>query len=94
MTYIAKLVAVAKYKNLTDKFKPFVHFHSELENVEVSDNDRIAVLQIDGTESYFPIFLKTNLTIEQIEEKLQKQETKLNSEARKLLLRHIEEEQK
>jgi len=94
MTYIAKLVSIAKYKNLTDKFKPFVHFHSELENVEILDNDRIAILQIESTESYFPIFLKTKPTIEQIEEKLTKQKTKLNSEARKLLLKYIEEEQK
>lgn len=90
MTYIAKLVTVSKFKNITDNLKPFVHFHSEMEKVDVSDNDKIAVLQIEGTESYFPIFLKAKPTIEQVEAKLAKQDTKLNAEARKLLLEYIE----
>ena len=58
MVYIAKIVTVSKYKNITDKFKPFINFHGDLENLEISDEDKIAILQIEGTESYFPIFLK------------------------------------
>jgi hypothetical protein len=91
MSYIAKMVTVAKYKNITDKLKPFVGFHSGLEDIEIEDNDKIAILQIEGTESYFPIFLKTKPTIEQIEEKLAKQDTKLNVESRKLLLQYLSE---
>ena len=91
MTYIAKLVSVAKFENITDKLKPFVGFHSELEKVKVEDEDKIAILQIEGTESFFPIFLKTKPTIEDIEAKLAKQETKLNAEARKLLRGYLNE---
>jgi hypothetical protein len=50
------------------------------------------MLQIEGTESYFPIFLKTKPTIEEVEEKLAKQDTKLNAEARKLLIDYLERE--
>ena len=81
---------MAKFENITDKLKPFVHFHSGLDDIEVGEADQIAMLQIDGTESYFPIFLKTKPTIEEIEEKLAKQDTKLNAEARKLLLDYLE----
>jgi hypothetical protein len=59
MVYIAKLVSVAKYKNITDKLKPFVHFQSSFENFEIEDEDKVAILQVEGTESYFPVFLKT-----------------------------------
>jgi len=92
MVYIAKLVTVAKYKNITDKLKPFVNFRSGLENIEVTDEDKIVILQIEGTESYFPVFLKTNPTILEVEAKLAKLETKLNADARKLLLEYMREE--
>ena len=91
MVYVAKLVTVAKYKNITDKLKPFVNFRSGLENIEITDDDKIAILQIEGTESYFPVFLKTNPTIQEVEAKLAKLETRLNTDARKLLLEYIKE---
>ena len=91
MVYIAKLVSVAKIKNVTDKLKPFVFFQSNLEKLEITDEDKVAILQIEGTESYFPIFLKTNPTIKEIEDKLANQETKLNSDAKKLLLEYMAE---
>jgi hypothetical protein len=91
MVYIAKLVSVAKYKNITDKLKPFVHFQSSFENFEIEDEDKVAILQVEGTESYFPVFLKTKPTIEEIEDKLAQQDTKLNSDAKKLLLEYLSE---
>ena len=81
---------MAKFENITDKLKPFVHFHSGLDDIEVDEEDQIAMLQIEGTESYFPIFLKSKPTIEEIEEKLAKQDTKLNAEARKLLIDYLD----
>lgn len=92
MTYIAKLVTVSAFKNLTDKYKPFVYYHSSLEDIEVDDDDKIALLQIEGTESYFPIFLKTKPTIEQIEEKMSKLKTQLNSETKNLLIKYFSEQ--
>jgi hypothetical protein len=92
MPYIAKFVTATKYKNITDKLKPFVHFSSGLENVDIDEKDRIIILQIEGTESYFPIFLKSKPTIEEIESKLSKQETRLNAETRKLILEYLSEE--
>ncbi len=91
MGYVAKLITVSKFKNITDKLKPFVHFHSGMEDIELSEDDKIAMLQIEGTESYFPIFLKNKPTIKEIEEKLAKQETVLNKDARRLLMEYLEE---
>lgn len=91
MVYIARFITVAAYKNITDKLKPFVNFHSSLENIEFEEDDKIALLQIEGTESYFPIFLKTKPTIEQIESKLAKQDTKLNTETKKILIGYLSE---
>ena len=91
MAYIAKVVTIAEYHEITDKLKAFVNFHSDLNEIELNDSDKIIILQIDGTESYFPIFLKTEPTMKQIEEQLDKQETKLNTESKKLLLEYIKE---
>ena len=91
MKYIAKIVTVARFKNITDNLKPFVYFHSELEQIDVQEDDQIVILQIEGTESYFPIFLKIKPTIEQIEEKLAKQETRLNTDTRKKLIEYLDE---
>ena len=91
MTYIAKFITIAKIKNITDKFKPFIAFHSALEKIETTDEDRVIILQIEGTESYFPIFLTKQPTIEQIESKLEKLETRLNNETKKLLVQYLEE---
>jgi hypothetical protein len=89
MPFVAKLVTVAKFKNLTDNLKPFVHFQGSLEDVEVQEDDEIAMLQIDTTDSYFPIFLKLKPTIEEIEEKLSKQEAILNSDAKNMLKQYL-----
>jgi hypothetical protein len=89
MTYIAKFVTAAKFENVTDKLKPFIIFHSGLEDITVENGDKVIILQIEGTESYFPIFLKTNPTLEEIESKLAKQETRLNTETKKLIKKYL-----
>jgi hypothetical protein len=89
MTYIAKLVSVAKYKNITTKLKPFVEFQSTLEKLELDEDDEVAILQIEGTESYLAIFLSTKPTIDDIESKLASQETKLNNDAKKILEKYV-----
>ena len=91
MTFIAKLVTISKFKNITDKLRSFVYFQSELENVTVKDGDKVAVLQIESTESYFPVFIEEKPSIKQIESKLAQQDTKLNAEARRILLEYLPE---
>jgi hypothetical protein len=91
MEYIAKIVTVSKFKNITDNLKPFVNFHSELGKIDVQEDDQIVLLQIEGTESYFPIFLNMKPTIDQIEEKLARQQTRLNTDTRKMLIKYLEE---
>ena len=92
MVYIAKIVTVTEYKNITDNLRPFVEFQSNLDNVEVGESDLIALLQVENTDSYIPIFLKAKPTMKEIEDKLAKQETKLNTDAKNLLLQYLARE--
>ena len=92
MVYKAKIVFLDKLKNVPDNLRPFVSFRSELEKVTVTGEDRVAVLQIESTGSYFPVFIETKPTLKQLEAKLKNQDTELNSEARKTLLGYISEE--
>ncbi len=88
-SYTAKLIMVAAAGDLRKDLKPFVDFHAGLLTYEVDPTERVAILQIMGTGSYFPVFLDRVDDIEAVEARLAKQESVLNNEARKVIERHL-----
>ena len=89
MVHIAKLITVTKLPNVPSHLMPFVQFHAQLEGIELEDNEKLAIIQIEGTQSYLAIFLDRSITMQDIESKLKAQDTKLNVEARNLLLQYL-----
>lgn len=81
MTHIAKMVAVTKVANVTDELLPFVQFKAEKEGRKLSGSEPVAILQIEGTQSYHPIFLPA--TIEEIEKELNELDVVLNEDSKK-----------
>ena len=88
-SYIAKLVTVTPYSQLSSEFRPFVDFRAQLEDFEVHADDEVAVLQIEGTQRFFPIFLERTVDITETEKELAKQDTKMNEETRAVILQHL-----
>ncbi|MDY6965483.1 MAG: DUF749 family protein [Halobacteriota archaeon] len=87
MTHIATVAAITKVANVTEELMPFVQFKAEKEGRELSGSESVAILQIEGTESYHPIFLPAK--IEDIEEELKELDVVLNSDAKKSIMKVV-----
>lgn len=88
--FTAILVGIFRFKEIDDKLGPFVQFKARLDKREsIDDNDEIAVLQIQGTESYHILFLDSYKTKEEIQAELKEADAKLNHTTLKILEGHL-----
>lgn len=88
--FTAILVGIFRFKEIDDKLGPFVQFKARLDKREsIDDNDEIAVLQIQGTESYHILFLDSYKTKEEIQEELKEADAKINHTTLKILEGHL-----
>jgi hypothetical protein len=85
----ANLVAITEVRNLPPDILPFVSFRAEVEERQLSQDELVAVLVIDTTTSYVPVFLKDAPSMKALEETLAKQDAQLTSEAKAALSRHL-----
>lgn len=81
MTHIAKIAVVDKVANINEELMPFVEFRAEKDKRKLSGDESVIILQIEGTQSYHPIFLPANL--EDIEKELKELNVELGSDAKK-----------
>jgi hypothetical protein len=87
--HIARVMAITEVKNVPPDIRPFVEFKAAVEDRKLSEDERVAVLVIDTTTCYVPVFLKNPVTIVQLENELAKQDAKLASDSKELLSRHL-----
>ena len=80
MTHTAKMVALTKVADVTEELMPFIQFKAERDGRELTGNEEVIILQIEGTQSYHPIFLPAKL--EKIEEELKELDVTLNADAK------------
>lgn len=85
----ANLVAITEVRNVPPDILPFVSFRADVEERELSQDELVAVLVIDTTTSYVPVFLKDPPPMKDIEAMLAKQDAQLTSEARAALSKHV-----
>ncbi len=78
-------MAITKVAAVTPNIMPFVQFQAGKKGIELKDEDRIAILQIENIPSYHIVFLDTDIKLEDVEAELAKQDTTLNKESRALL---------
>ena len=83
------LVAITEVKNVPPDIRPFVSFRADVEERTLADDDLVAVLVVDTTTSYIPVFLKDPPAMKDLEELLARQDAQLTSEARNALSRHV-----
>lgn len=88
--FTAILVGIFRFKEIDNKLGPFVQFKARLDKREsIDDDDEIAVLQIQGTESYHILFLDSYKTKEEIQEELKEADAKINHTTLKILEGHL-----
>jgi len=87
--HVARLVAITELKNVPPDIRPFVDFKAAVEGRELGDMDSVAILNIDTTTCYVPVFLKEPTTMKELEKALEKQDAKLAADSKAALARHL-----
>jgi len=87
--HVARLVAITELKNVPPDIRPFVDFKAAVEERTLEDVDKVAILNIDTTTSYVPVFLKDPPTMQQLEKDLEKQDAKLAADSKAALASHL-----
>ncbi|HEX9907975.1 MAG TPA: DUF749 family protein [Thermoplasmata archaeon] len=85
----ARLIAITEVKNVPPDIRPFIEFKAAVEDRHLEDKDRVAILNIDTTTCYIPVFLKDPPTIGQLEKELAQQDAMLPVDTRDALAKHL-----
>ena len=93
MSYIARLLTITRYENITEDIRPFVDFQAAQKKVEVTPETRVAVLQVENIPSYHVVFIDSGITFDEIMSELKAQELGLSEDTKKTILQVIEEKQ-
>ena len=87
--HVARLVAITEVKNVPPDIRPFVEFKAAVEERQLEDKELVAVLNIDSTTCYVPVFLKNPKTMEELEKELEAQDAKLTVDSREALAKRM-----
>jgi hypothetical protein len=87
--YLARLVTISRAEQIPEQFKGFLTFQADLEGHEISKKEKVALLVIEGTSCYVPVFLDRLKEIREIEERLAEQQAEMNEETRSVLAKDI-----
>ncbi len=87
--HVARLVAITELKNVPPDIRPFIDFKAAIDERVLEDMDIVAILNIDTTTCYVPVFLKDPPTMEDLEKDLEKQDAKLAADSKATLARHL-----
>ena len=87
--HFARLVAITELSNVPPDIRPFVDFRAALEDRKVDEKEQVAILNIDTTTCYVPVFLKDATTMARLEEELERQDAKLTPDSREVLAKHL-----
>lgn len=87
--FIATLTGIFEFKDLPEEYGSFAQYKAGLEKREIKDNDEIAVLNIQGTESYHILFLDSYKDIKEIQDELTAADAKVNHTTLKILEGHL-----
>jgi hypothetical protein len=87
--FVATLVGIFRFKDLPEKYGPFVQHKASIEKRTIEDDDEIAILNIAGTESNHVLFLRSYKNLDEIVEELNIVDAELNYNSKKILEGHL-----
>lgn len=87
--HIAKLVAITEVKNVPPDIRPFVDFRADVEERKLDDSELVAILVIDTTTSYIPVFLKDPPTMEDLVNSLAAVDAEMTADTKAALAKHM-----
>ncbi|MDH7508094.1 MAG: DUF749 family protein [Methanomassiliicoccales archaeon] len=87
--YRAHLVSITTAGSVPDNLKGFINFQAAYEGHDVNENEKVALLVIEGTASYVVIFLDRERSLEEIEDRLARQKAEMTSDTRNAISKNI-----
>lgn len=87
--HVARIMAITEVKNMPPDVRPFVEFKAAVEDRKLTEDEKVAVLVIDTTTCYIPVFLKDPVSLDVLERELAAQDAKLTTDSRQTLSRHL-----
>ena len=68
--FIVELIGVFTQKDLPEDYEQFVEYKATIENKELTEQDKIAVLRVKDTTSYHILFLDSYESMEEIDKEV------------------------
>lgn len=68
--FIVELIGVFTKRDLPEDYEQFVEYKATIENKEISDTEKIAVLRVKDTTSYHVLFLDSYESMDQIDKEI------------------------
>ncbi|HUV62005.1 MAG TPA: DUF749 family protein [Thermoplasmata archaeon] len=87
--HVARLLAVTEVRNVPPDIRPFVEFRAAMEERELDEGELVAILVIETTSCYVPVFLKDAESMTELEKRLADQDAKLATDSRDALAQHL-----
>lgn len=87
--HVARLVAITELGNVPPDIRPFADFKAAIEDRNPDEKDLVAILVIDTTTCYVPVFLKDPPSMPDLEKELERQDAKLTPDSKAALERHL-----
>lgn len=87
--YVARLVSIARAEAIPEQFKGFVRFQSAIEGHDVEKGEKVAILVVEGTSCFVPVFLDRLRSLEELEGRLAAQQAQLSEDARSAVSKHL-----
>lgn len=83
--FVAKIADIKKVKEADEEYKPYIEFRAKLEKRELSGDEIVAILNVETTTSYIPVFLDKGKSIKDVEAEVYEAGAELNRDSRKAL---------
>lgn len=85
--YSAYLMMVRPAGEVPEEIRPFVRFDADRRGVSLAPGDRVAVIHITTTQSYFIVPVGKGISLSEVLAELSEMDTKLDEDSRKSLER-------
>lgn len=87
--HVARLVGITEVKNVPPDVRPFVEFKAAVEERKLDQNELVAILNIDTSACYVPVFLNNPISMAQLEKELGLQDARLAPDSKEVLSQRL-----
>ena len=84
--YWVNLAGIYGMDAIPPEMRGFVDFQANVEGRDLTGKERVAVLVVENTESYIPVFIDYLESIEDLERRLEAQESRMTAKTKSDLL--------